>query len=61
MQTKLLDFAHQIDFSLDEKQARLLAAYASLVWQKKDLLNLTSAANLEEIILRHICDGLQFF
>ena len=59
MQTKLLDFARRIGFSLDEKQAQLLAAYASLVWQKKALINLTSAANLEEIILRHICDGLQ--
>ena len=59
MWQKLTDFAQQIHLPLTEYQARILVQYAQLVWQKKDFLNLTSAANLDEVIRRHICDGLQ--
>lgn len=55
----LTDFAHQINLPLSEMQAQTLVRYAQLVWQKKDFLNLTSAASLDEILTRHICDGLQ--
>lgn len=59
MPKRMLDFARQLALPLSENQIRLLADYASLVWQKKDFLNLTSAASLDEIYVRHICDGLQ--
>jgi len=59
MWQKLTDFARQINLPLSPKQAQTLVKYAQLVWQKKDLLNLTSAADLNEILTRHICDGLQ--
>ncbi len=55
----LTDFAHQINLPLGEQQAQTLVQYAQLVWQKKDFLNLTSAADLREVLTRHICDGLQ--
>lgn len=55
----LTDFAHQIHLPLDNQQAQTLVQYAELVWQKKQQLNLTSVANLQEILTRHICDGLQ--
>ena len=59
MPKRMLDFARSLALPLTEDQATLLAGYAALVWQKKDFLNLTSAANLDEIYLRHLCDGLQ--
>lgn len=59
MSKKLLEFASQIGLPLTELQAQTLVHYAQLVWQKKTLLNLTSVADLEEILTRHICDGLQ--
>ncbi len=52
-------FAESISLPLSQAQAQLLVDYAQLVWQKKDMLNLTSASGLEEILSRHICDGLQ--
>ena len=58
MQKKLLDFAAEIGLDLSENAATLLVQYAGLVWQKKDMLNLTSVADENEIITRHICDGL---
>ena len=59
MPKRLLDFARQIGLSLTPPQAQTLVDYATLVWQKKDFLNLTSAADLNEVLLRHLCDGLQ--
>ena len=59
MPKKMLDFARQIHLPLTDSQIQLLAGYAQLVWQKKDFLNLTSAADLNEIYTRHLCDGLQ--
>ena len=58
MQKKLLDFAAQESLVLTERSVTLLLQYADLVWQKKDMLNLTSVADQSEIIMRHICDGL---
>ena len=55
----LADFARQISLPLSPAQAQTLVKYAQLVWQKKDFLNLTSAEDLNEILTRHICDGLQ--
>ena len=55
----LSKFAESRSLSLSQEQAQTLLQYAQLVWQKKDRLNLTSAASLEEILQRHICDGLQ--
>lgn len=59
MSKKLLDLAQHIGFTLTDTQAQQLAQYAQLVWQKKDFLNLTSAADLAEVYARHLCDGLQ--
>ena len=58
MQKKLLDFAKELGLVLTDKSAILLLRYADLIWQKKDMLNLTSVSNKEEIVTRHICDGL---
>ncbi len=55
----LADFARQIHCPISEAQARQLVQYAQLVWQKKEVLNLTSVAHETEILTRHICDGLQ--
>lgn len=55
---KLTDFAQSVCLPVSEEQAKLLVAYAERVWQKKDFLNLTSAADLQEVLSRHICDGL---
>ncbi len=52
------DFLEQKGISLSQKQFDLLKAYAELVWQKKDDLNLTSVKDFQEIWDRHICDGL---
>lgn len=58
MPKNLLEFAAQIGLPLTTAQAKQLVAYAQCVWEKKDLLNLTSAQCFEEILSRHICDGL---
>ncbi len=58
MQKRLLDFASKLGLVLTEKSVILLLQYADLVWQKKDMLNLTSVVDKNEIITRHICDGL---
>lgn len=55
----LVNFAQKLDLPLTPEQAQTLVRYAQSVWQKKDFLNLTSAAGLDEILTRHICDGLQ--
>lgn len=52
-------YAAQLGLPVTSAQVELLEQYAQLVWQKKDMLNLTSASGLEEIYARHICDGLQ--
>ena len=54
----LTDFAQTLNLPLTRAQAEKMLAYANLVWGKKDFLNLTSAADLNEVITRHICDGL---
>ena len=58
MQKKLLDFAAARGLQLAPDAVKLLLQYADLVWQKKDMLNLTSVSDKTEIITRHICDGL---
>ncbi len=58
MQKKLLDFADSLGLTLQEKQLEQLLAFAWCVWGKKDFLNLTSAHSFDEVITRHICDGL---
>ena len=58
MQKKLLNFAAMLNFDLSEKAAQTLCQYADFVWQKKEMLNLTSVSDKNEIITRHICDGL---
>ncbi len=55
---KLISFAQTVGLNLTDLQAQRLFAYARCVWEKKDFLNLTSAQSLEEILLRHICDGM---
>ena len=54
----LTDFAATLNLPLSQKQAEQMLSYANLVWNKKDFLNLTSAADLNEVLTRHICDGL---
>jgi len=58
MQKKLLDFAAGLGLNVSEQTLAQLTQYADLVWQKKDMLNLTSVSDKEEMITRHICDGL---
>ncbi len=57
-QKTLSNFAAQIGLPLTPAQVEKLVAYARCVWEKKDFLNLTSAADFQEILERHICDGL---
>lgn len=59
MQKILTDFAATLSFPLSTQQADQLAGYAQLVWDKKDVLNLTSCRDIKEVCTRHICDGLQ--
>ena len=56
--TTLINFAAQHALPVSAKQADTLLKYAQLVWQKKDLLNLTSVDSLDEIVTRHLCDGI---
>ena len=58
MPKSLLELATQIGLSLTTDQAEKLMAYARCVWEKKDFLNLTSAQTFQEVLYRHICDGL---
>lgn len=58
MQKILTDFAGKLGLQLVPAQVEKLLAYARCVWEKKDFLNLTSAQNFEEVLQRHICDGL---
>lgn len=58
MQNKLIKFAGSLGLPLDAMQADTLLKYAQLVLQKKDFLNLTGAADLTELVERHLCDGL---
>lgn len=58
MNQTISTFAQHIGLPLSAGQVELLERYAGLVWQKKDFLNLTSAADVQEIYARHICDGL---
>lgn len=52
------DFISTLGLNLSDSQINLLQSYCSLVWQKKDDLNLTSVLNEQEIWDRHITDGL---
>lgn len=47
-----------LDLNLSSKQEQNLLAYASLLWQKKEDLNLTSVQSEQEIWDRHILDAL---
>lgn len=52
------EFIAAAGLDLSAEQLELLEAYAALVWQKKDDLNLTSVSSAQEIWDRHITDGL---
>ena len=58
MPKSLLKYAAQLGLPLTLPQAEKLVAYAQCVWDKKNQLNLTSAQTFEEVLARHICDGL---
>ena len=58
MPKRLLNFAAQISLPFSQAQAEKLLAYAQCVWEKKELLNLTSVSDFDEMINRHLCDGL---
>ena len=58
MLPKLLSCAGKLSLALTQQQQQQLLRYASAVWEKHTVLNLTRAASLEEIVTRHICDGL---
>lgn len=58
MQQVLTDFAETLGLPLTPTQTQKLLAYAQCVWEKKDFLNLTSAQSFEEVLKRHLCDGL---
>lgn len=58
MQQTLTKFASGLGLTLTVPMYELLAQYADLIWLKKDMLNLTSVSDKNEIFTRHICDGL---
>ena len=58
MQNKLTDFARENGLCLAPQSAEKLLSYAARVLDKKTQLNLTAAGTLDEIICRHLCDGL---
>ena len=58
MAADLTSFARGLQLDLSAEQRKQLTDYAACVWEKKDLLNLTSVANLDEILNRHLADGL---
>lgn len=58
MPKKLLNFAAAQGLPFSPAQAEKLLAYARCVWAKKDTLNLTSVSDFDEVITRHVCDGL---
>lgn len=58
MQKKLYDFACQWGIDISADRLQLLTVYADLVWEKKDMLNLTSVSDKQEIFMRHLCDGI---
>lgn len=58
MQKMLINFAATLGLPLTPAQTEKLLAYAQCVWEKKDFLNLTSAQTFEEVLTRHLCDGL---
>jgi len=53
-----LDFINSLGLTLNAAQLNALLAYADLVWEKKETLNLTSVKDKQEIWDRHILDGL---
>ncbi len=58
MPSRLTDFARQHGLELTPQAAGTLLSYATRVLEKKTQLNLTGADTLEEIVNRHLCDGL---
>lgn len=58
MQNRLINFAKQYGLVLAPNSAEKLLSYGQRVLDKKPQLNLTGAATLEEIVNRHLCDGL---
>ena len=58
MQNRLISFARENGLILPTQAPDKLLAYAQRVLAKKSQLNLTGAASLEEIVNRHLCDGL---
>ena len=58
MLQKLLDHAAELGIHLTEEQQQQLLTYALVVWDKHGFLNLTGATGIDEIITRHLCDGL---
>ena len=58
MPNRLISFARENGLNLSLESAEKLLSYAKRVLAKKSQLNLTGAATLEEIVNRHLCDGL---
>lgn len=58
MPKKLLDFANRLGLPFTPAQAEKLLAYGRCVYDKKDFLNLTSVSGFDELVSRHLCDGL---
>jgi len=58
MQNKLTNFARENGLCLPPQAAEKLLSYAGRVLDKKSQLNLTAASTLDEIVCRHLCDGL---
>ncbi len=58
MPKKLLNFATTLGLPFTPAQAEKLLAYGRCVFDKKELLNLTSVADFDELVSRHLCDGL---
>jgi 16S rRNA (guanine527-N7)-methyltransferase len=53
-----IDFINSLGLALTREQLNELEEYADLVWDKKEILNLTSVKDKQEIWDRHILDGL---
>jgi 16S rRNA (guanine527-N7)-methyltransferase len=58
MHADLQAFAAGLGLPVSPQQLTQLKTYAGCVWKKKEMLNLTSVADLNEMYVRHLADGI---
>jgi 16S rRNA (guanine527-N7)-methyltransferase len=57
MNEKHIEYIKNLGLNIDDNKISLLDAFAELVWQKKDDVNITSVKTKDEIYTRHLLDG----